>query len=908
MGWFLDSAALLFDSNFWVAMLVDTALKGVLILIVSSALIRLLKPSASIRHMIRALALTALILLPVCRLLIPPWEVALLPRSPWPDAARTAARSNSVPPALEVGTAIAVPAEPADSASRSAATPGPPLAVAQATPTSTDSAPVFLGEGWSAADFRLFVQRWRTFLVLAWAAGLLFLLARLGLGMACVQMAVARARPLDQEGWDSIARQMRQRLAISRPVRLLLSPQLEVALSVGYSRPTVLLPEVALTWSESRRRSILLHELSHVKRWDNFTNLIAQLACALYWFNPLAWSASKALTVDRERACDDEVLRAGAKASDYAGHLLEIARALSVRRFWGRLEVSQSSALKDRLTAVLNPRLDRRKPTPSGWILVAALSGLAMGPLAAFQPWAESASGLPALETPSREARLFDLKRNRGRRSSPSVADQPELSASGGPSNPAPSQPTAQRRARDQDYRDLLRWTRPRPLQGPAITSISAFGPPSGLARRRGDPSPIGGFLGALAPLAQLDRPVSDQRGNFRQGLPIRFRDSSGDSPDPSPDSPQPPLLAEVARLDLGTLGGAESLAADINDLGFVVGESRKANGLISPFLWTARTGMVDLGNPFDVHTRALDINGAGQVLCETFNVFLMRGLVWTAGEGLVDLGGLHPNEAWTQARAMNERGVVVGSSRDRSGQVRAFIWSRQGGMVDLGVPGESEAWSVNDRGQVAGYAEQVFPTGVETRAFFWDPVKGLRFLRPEGSGLSIATALNNLGQVVGYAEFGDGPPRAFLWDAKNGMVDLGVAEETFPITLATGINDLGQVVGRSLSAQGADESPLVRAFRWTQAEGMQHIGAAQDESLIAINAVGQIVGAYLDDVDAASENSLSILWTESGRVELENAQSTVVAINNRSQAVGSSLNPDQEKHAFLWEVRLKRR
>ncbi len=86
-----------------------------------------------------------------------------------------------------------------------------------------------------------------------------------------------------------------------------------------------MLPAGGDAWSESRRRHALLHEQAHLDRHDAVTALIARMACAMHWFNPLVWLAAAQLRMLQEKACDDAVLRAGVRPSDYAQFLLDLA-------------------------------------------------------------------------------------------------------------------------------------------------------------------------------------------------------------------------------------------------------------------------------------------------------------------------------------------------------------------------------------------------------------------------------------------------------------------------------------------------------------------------------------------------------------------------------------------------------
>jgi beta-lactamase regulating signal transducer with metallopeptidase domain len=175
------------------------------------------------------------------------------------------------------------------------------------------------------------------------------------------------------EAWVNEARVLARRMGLRRDVsvrRLNREASPHVA---GLFRSVVMMPPSAGSWTADARQAALVHELTHIKRGDRRTQAIAQAACAIHWFNPLVWYAAKALSRERERACDDEVLRFGARPSDYASLLLDIARTTgSVWTPATALSMARRSAIEGRLLSILTDaaRAPRRS---SKWIVSAAV-------------------------------------------------------------------------------------------------------------------------------------------------------------------------------------------------------------------------------------------------------------------------------------------------------------------------------------------------------------------------------------------------------------------------------------------------------------------------------------------------------------------------------------------------------
>jgi beta-lactamase regulating signal transducer with metallopeptidase domain len=118
-----------------------------------------------------------------------------------------------------------------------------------------------------------------------------------------------------------------------RPVSLLLSDQVQVPTATGFLKPTIVLPRWFVEEiSPEELKHVLVHELSHLRRGDDWTNLAQKLIRALLFFHPSAWWVEQQLSLEREMACDDEVLRRTGSPVDYAQCLKRIAEKSFLRR------------------------------------------------------------------------------------------------------------------------------------------------------------------------------------------------------------------------------------------------------------------------------------------------------------------------------------------------------------------------------------------------------------------------------------------------------------------------------------------------------------------------------------------------------------------------------------------------
>jgi beta-lactamase regulating signal transducer with metallopeptidase domain len=202
---------------------------------------------------------------------------------------------------------------------------------------------------------------WQALIFPLWVAGVILTLFPILIAQIRIRL-LARAATLDSGKWNDLIAATPSISRFAGRVRILESDETAMPMTWGVFRPTLLVPSNAERWPHWQRRDILLHELAHVDRRDCLTQLVAQIACAVYWFNPLAWVASHRMRVERELACDDRVINAGARAADYASNLLDVARSLRAPSMTSHTAIAMArpSQLSGRLLAVLDKHRNRR--------------------------------------------------------------------------------------------------------------------------------------------------------------------------------------------------------------------------------------------------------------------------------------------------------------------------------------------------------------------------------------------------------------------------------------------------------------------------------------------------------------------------------------------------------------------
>ena len=261
---------------------------------------------------------------------------------------------------------------------------------------------------------------WTTIALALWGVFALAGLLRVAIGLFRVLRLRRNCALVDASTLDPILQGTLAEMNPGRRTLLCVSDELRVPTALGFFNPRVILP----TWvlqelSPAQIRPLLLHELAHVRRWDDWSNLLQKLLQAVFFFHPAVWWVEKRISLEREMACDDAVLAHTANPIAYADCLLSVAEKSFLRRGFSLAQaaVSRMRQTSVRIAEILD---SKRRGSIATWnaasLLLTAplvLSFVVLahsGSLVAFQDQGPSTSNskqmIPGQPTPTQIAKV----------------------------------------------------------------------------------------------------------------------------------------------------------------------------------------------------------------------------------------------------------------------------------------------------------------------------------------------------------------------------------------------------------------------------------------------------------------------------------------------------------------------
>ena len=217
-------------------------------------------------------------------------------------------------------------------------------------------------------------DQWAVYLLAMWAAIAAWFLCGVikaiwhlhALRRSCTSLQLSSLPPLLQETL--------RRHAAKRNVSLCTTASVRVPAAIGLLKPVVVIPDwVMRELSTEEVNQILVHELAHLQRWDDWTNLAQQIIKAVFFFHPAVWWIDKRVALERESACDDIVLAEAASPRAYAECLTRLAEKSFLHRsvVLAQAALGRIRQMSQRVGRILDPK--RELSQHQGWKPVAAL-------------------------------------------------------------------------------------------------------------------------------------------------------------------------------------------------------------------------------------------------------------------------------------------------------------------------------------------------------------------------------------------------------------------------------------------------------------------------------------------------------------------------------------------------------
>lgn len=249
-------------------------------------------------------------------------------------------------------------------------------------------------------------DHWAFVLLSIWLFVVCAALAQLALAMWRLHALRASCKVVDPTRLNPALAGVAREFSTSHSVTLATSDRLSVPAAIGFLKPMIVIPDWALEeLAPEEFKIILLHEIAHLRRRDDWTNLLQKAVRAVFIFHPAVWWIERQLSLEREMACDDQVLAETGNPRAYAKCLVALLERSFARRAWvlAQAAVHRVEEARERLLRILDGnRIGSRRFGKPAVALAGILSLLCLGivphapKLVAFAPTTFEAHGLSA--------------------------------------------------------------------------------------------------------------------------------------------------------------------------------------------------------------------------------------------------------------------------------------------------------------------------------------------------------------------------------------------------------------------------------------------------------------------------------------------------------------------------------